>query len=110
MQLKLEMFNEADFDQLIGWIDSPQLMQEWSGGLFRFPLNKHSLQWYISDTNQEGKSAAYIFKIVLPESGECIGHASLGNISYKNEKARITRVFIAPAYQGRGFAAVLSGC
>ena len=102
MNLKLEFFEEADFDQLINWIDTPQLMQEWAGGLFRFPLHKESLKWYLTDTNDLRKSHAFVFKVVEEETGRSLGHASLGNISFSNQKARITRVFIAPDFQGRG--------
>lgn len=101
--IKLEPFTTADFNDLINWIDDPDLMTEWAGGLFRFPLTEKSLQWYIEDTNRRGKSSAFVFKVVDIDSGKSIGHASIGSISYGNESGRLTRIFIAKEHQGKGY-------
>ena len=101
--IRLEPFTIADFDQLKNWINTPMLMQEWAGGLFRFPLRDKSLNWYIENTNEPKKSTAFVFKVVLITTGESIGHASLGNISYGNQSGRITRIFISTDHQGKGY-------
>ena len=101
--VRLEPFTAADFDQLISWINTPQLMQEWAGGLFRFPLNYNNLHWYIEETNEPKKSTAFVFKVLLDSTGESIGHASIGNISFTNESGRITRIFVATEHQGKGY-------
>lgn len=99
----LEKFTEADFEQLIGWINTPQLLTDWAGGLFSFPLTDRSLKWYIEDSNMDGTSDAFIFKAIDGNTGNVVGHISLGNCSYKNNSTRITRVFISKEMQGRGY-------
>ena len=54
--IKLELFEPADFQQLIDWIDSEELLIKWSGTLFSFPLTMSSMEWYIKDSNIPQKS------------------------------------------------------
>ena len=49
--IRLEPFGPDDFQQLIDWIDSEELMIKWCGNLFSFPLTKNKLEWYVRDTN-----------------------------------------------------------
>lgn len=100
----LEKFQKTDFNQLINWINSEQLLKNWAGDLFRFPLTEASLDWYIADTNEPGISDAYVYKAVDRPSGDVVGHISLGGISYKNSSARISRVFVDRVnHGGKGF-------
>ncbi len=101
--IKLELFERSDFQQLINWIDSEELLIKWSGSLFSFPLTKKSLEWYIRDTNVPNKSGAFIYKAVDTETGEVVGHISLGGLSWKNRSSRISRVLIGNAFQQRGY-------
>ena len=106
MAVQLARFGESDFDQLITWISSEDLMTNWSGSLFKFPLTKDSLSWYIQDSNESASPEVYIYKVLDAESGKCIGHISLGGISKKNNCARITRVLIGDAdAKGKGYCA-----
>lgn len=105
--IKLQKFTEADFDQLIEWINTPELLTDWAGNIFSFPLTKSALEWYIDGANIAGESDAFIYKAVEEISGKTIGHISLGSISYTNSYARITRVFLAPAMQGKGLCKLI---
>lgn len=106
--VRLEYFTEKDFQQLIDWISDERLLTNWSGSLFRFPLNAESLAWYIKDTNQLPHSDAYVYKAVDPETNETIGHISLGSISKKNNSARISRVLVGnTATRGKGYCAAM---
>lgn len=98
----LAYFGREDFQQLIQWINTEELLTNWAGSMFRFPLSPESLEWYIEDTNQLPKSEAYIYK-AIDENGKVIGHISLGGISEKNRSARISRVFVDPAESGKGY-------
>ncbi len=100
--IKLEPFVESDFQQLIDWIDSEELLIKWSGSLFSFPLTLKTMQWYIQDTNLPGKSDAFVFKAVEIETGEVVGHISLGGLSWKNRSSRISRVLVSPHAQQKG--------
>ncbi|MEO5942291.1 MAG: GNAT family protein [Ferruginibacter sp.] len=102
--IRLEKFGEEDFEQLIKWIDSEALMINWSGFLFRFPLSKESLKWYIDDTNDLQESDAFVYKAIDEESNQVIGHISLGGISRKNKSARISRVLVGDtAEKNKGY-------
>lgn len=101
--IKLEQFGPGDFQQLINWIDNEELLVKWSGSLFTFPLTQASLNWYIRDANVPRQSDAFVYKAVDAETGDVVGHISLGGLSWKNRSCRITRVFIDPSFQKKGF-------
>ncbi|MEO6721588.1 MAG: GNAT family protein [Ferruginibacter sp.] len=101
--VRLERFEQGDFQQLIEWINDEELLIAWSGNLFSFPLTQHSLEWYISDTNEVNNSTAFVFKVV-DEDGKMIGHISLGSISWKDRSARLTRVLVGDSgSRGKGY-------
>lgn len=99
--IKLEYFNRYDFDQLTEWIKDDELLMNWSGSLFNFPLSESSLEWYIEDVNDINSSDAFIYKSVDTVTGKTIGHISLGSISRKNRSGRISRVLVGGA-ENRG--------
>lgn len=102
--IHLEYFTPADFKQLIQWIDTEKLLKEWSGSLFSFPLTESSLTWYIEGANDLTDPDAFIYKAIDTETGETVGHISLGSFSETNKAARITRVLIGnTAARGRGY-------
>ncbi len=79
-------------------------MMKWAGSLFRFPLTNRSLAWYIKDVNHPPTSNAYMYKAIDTDSGETIGHISLGGISKKNRSGRISRVLVGnTAARGKGY-------
>jgi RimJ/RimL family protein N-acetyltransferase len=101
--IRLEYFEPADFQQLIDWIDTEELLIKWSGSLFSFPLTIESMEWYIKDTNVPNESDAFVYKAVETETGETVGHISLGGISWRNRSSRISRVLVGnTAGQGKG--------
>lgn len=100
--IKLEKFDVSDFNQLIAWINTPNVLYDWAGNLFSFPLSTDALEWYIEGANIEGISDVFIYK-ATDENGKAIGHISLGSVSYTNSCARITRVFISPEARGKGY-------
>lgn len=101
--IRLEYFTREDFGQLKEWINNDELLMKWAGGLFNFPLTDNSLSWYIEDVNEIPGSEAYIYKALDAESGEVVGHISLGGISRKNKSGRISRVLVSDAARGKGY-------
>lgn len=100
----LQPFTEADFPQLITWIDNERLLKEWSGALFSFPLTTDTLRWYIQDANDPARSDVFVYKAVDTSTGDTVGHISLGSISRHNKAGRITRVLVGnTAARGRGY-------
>lgn len=101
--IRLEYFTKEDFQQLIDWIDTEDLLTNWAGSLFSFPLTHHSLDWYLDESNDPDNSDALIYKAVSSVSGKTVGHISLGSISRKNSSARISRVLVGDhSYKGKG--------
>ncbi|HYH16196.1 MAG TPA: GNAT family protein [Flavisolibacter sp.] len=106
--IRLEHFTEADFQQLIHWINNEHLLMNWSGAMFRFPLTESSLKWYLEGANNTENPEVYIYKAVDTETGECIGHISLGGFSQKNKSARISRVLVGDtAARGKGYCTAM---
>lgn len=106
--IRLEYFDRNDFQQLIDWIQDEYLLANWSGAMFRFPLTEDSLEWYINDTNNKEASDAFVYKAVDAESGQTVGHISLGGISRKNKSARISRVLVGnTAERGKGYCTAM---
>ena len=102
--IQLAYFEAADFDQLIGWINNENLLLQWSGGMFNFPLTTESMQWYLSDVNDINTSTAFLYKVIDTDANKVIGHISLGGISKKNKLGRITRVLIGDTSSiGKGY-------
>ena len=101
--IRLDYFGREDFDQLINWISDEELLTNWSGAMFRFPLTTESMEWYIKDTNNLQTSDALVYKVIEEASGQTVGHISLGGISRKNNAARISRVLVSPAARGKGY-------
>jgi RimJ/RimL family protein N-acetyltransferase len=100
--ITLEYFTKDDFQQLIDWIDNEELMYNWTGSMFNFPLTNDKLEWYIDGTNDPNRSDALVYKAVDNETGQTVGHISLGGISRKNKAARISRVLVGKNCQGKG--------
>jgi RimJ/RimL family protein N-acetyltransferase len=101
--IQLQYFTPQDFTQLITWINDEEILMNWSGALFSFPLTPQSLTWYIEDVNDIATSEAFVYKAIDTTTGKVIGHISLGGISKKNKSARISRVFVDPEQQGKGY-------
>lgn len=101
--ITLQPFTQKDFTQLIDWIYNEDVLINWSGSLFTFPLTNDSLNWYIENTNVINQSDAFVYK-VMDENSQAIGHISLGGLSWKNKSARISRVLIGNANaKGKGY-------
>jgi RimJ/RimL family protein N-acetyltransferase len=103
VMIRLEHFGRSDFEQLMAWIDTEELLMNWAGSLFSFPLTQASLEWYIRDTNDPASSEAMVYKAVDTATGATVGHISLGSLSAKNRSGRITRVLVAPGHKGKGY-------
>jgi RimJ/RimL family protein N-acetyltransferase len=91
--IHLVPFQRIHFDELIQWVNSEELLANWSGSLFSYPLTLESLNWYIDNTNVKDASDAFVYR-VEDALGNGVGHISLGGLSWKNRSARISRVLI----------------
>lgn len=75
---------------------------QWAGTDFRYPLDEEQLNQYIKGANEEN-SNVYIYKVILDETNETIGHITLNNIDLKNRSAGIGKVLIGDTrLRGKG--------
>ncbi len=107
MSVSLRPFTSDDFGRLIGWIDSPELLVQWAGSQFDFPLDERQLESYLKET--EGPyPARRAWVAVDDESGEVVGHVELGRIDRKNRSGSIARLLVgARAGRGKGTGAAI---
>lgn len=105
--IKLEYFERSDFAQLMEWVKDDELLMNWSGSLFSFPLTENSLEWYIEDVNDLANSEAFVYRAVDTENGDVAGHISLGGISKRNRSGRISRVLIGNNYRRKGYCSAM---
>jgi RimJ/RimL family protein N-acetyltransferase len=91
----LESFNETDFDRLINWAVNEEILVQFSGPIFKFPLTREQLEKYLTEKN------SIAFRVVDRESGEIIGHSEI----YHSEKgvAKLCRILIGDeSFRGKG--------
>lgn len=91
--VELKYFERSDFKQLIDWIDSSAFLLQWGGPGFDYPLTETQLEKYIENSNNEN-AETMVYKVVDHETGETLGHISLGKIDRKNKSARIGKVLV----------------
>jgi RimJ/RimL family protein N-acetyltransferase len=105
--IELEYFEHSDFTQLINWIDSPKSLLQWGGPAFGFPLTTDQLEKYIENANND-YSDTLVYKVMDSESGDVIGHISLGKIDRKNKSARVGKVLVGDKnVRGKGIGQLM---
>ena len=92
--VKLEYFTPNDFQSLVKWISDEDLLVNWAGSHFHFPLTEGKLVSYLKEANDFAESSTLIYKALNTETNEVVGHASLTAINRSNRSARITRVLV----------------
>jgi len=93
--IRLEPFSEKDFDLLISWVDSKELLLTIAGNVLSYPLTREQLQQYLDDP----KSIS--FTIVDTELNKPIGHAEL--IPGNDGTVKIDKLLIGdPSGRGKG--------
>ncbi|AOM84053.1 GNAT family N-acetyltransferase [Salisediminibacterium beveridgei] len=104
MTIQLKRFHQNDIPQLLSWIDSAAFCMQWGGPSFQWPLTKEQLQTYIKENDGE-EPERLIFKAVDGETGETVGHISLGKLDRGNKTGRIGKVLVGnPDHRGKGIA------
>ena len=84
--IKLEPFTQNDFTRLISWIDSEELLFQFAGLIFKFPLTSEQLENYLKDKNRQA------FKVIEQENDTTIGHAEIYFTDKSN--AKLCRILI----------------
>ena len=93
--IKLEPFTEDNFQQLISWMHSKELLLTIAGNYFSYPLTGNQLDAYLKDTN------SCAFNVIDTTETRIIGHAEL----YKKDSGmyKIDKLIIGDAAsRGKG--------
>jgi RimJ/RimL family protein N-acetyltransferase len=95
MALILQPFTPTDFERLIAWANTEEILMQIAGKNFTFPLTVEQLELYISDANR------FPFKVVDTNTNNVIGHCEyflMGDVS------KLGRVIIGDENnRGKGF-------
>ncbi len=93
--IKLVPFEISDADQLISWIDSEEMLLQFSGPAFTFPLTKEQLDFNLEDPKR------FAYKVVNLSNKSMVGYAEI-YLQNKNS-VLLGRIIIgATEFRGRG--------
>jgi RimJ/RimL family protein N-acetyltransferase len=98
-EVHLRPFQPQDYPRLLAAVDSLQALVQWSGPLFRHPLDEDQLEAY--RTSAAGPSSTRRIHTGFDANGRPVGHIELNDID--GYSARLCRVLIDPPFRGRGF-------
>ena len=100
--LALPPFAHTAFDRLIGWIPSAELLLQWAGPLFTYPLDREQLDRYLRES-QGDPPTRLIFTAVEAGTDAAVGHIEIAKIDPRNRSATLSRVLVGdPSRRGRG--------
>lgn len=92
--ISLKRFDKDDYENLISWINSEELLVQIAGRQMTFPVTEKQLDISQSDKNR------IAFSIINEETGKSIGHCELYMLE---NSAKIDRLIIGdPSMKGKG--------
>ncbi|RHX79724.1 GNAT family N-acetyltransferase [Leptospira yasudae] len=95
--IRLEPFETNDIPLLISWVDTQELLLQFSGPVFRFPLTEDQLLENLRAVDRKA------FRIIETSSNERIGYCELASINMEHGSARLSRLLIGkPEFRGKG--------
>lgn len=98
----LRPFERRDFLRLIAWIDNEQLLYQFAGPVFQYPLTEFQLEQYLAE------SSRFPYVVMDCISGKPLGHAEVYRLSAT--RGKLCRLLIAdPGQRGRGLGQELVG-
>lgn len=93
--IKLVPFEISDFDKLILWIDSEEMLLQFSGPAFTFPLTKDQLKSNLEDKKRLS------YKVVDSATDAMIGYSEI--YSLDKSSVLLGRIIIGdPEFRGKG--------
>ncbi len=92
--ISLQPFTPADFDRLKQWVNSEELLVQFAGPIFRYPLTDEQLHEYVAEPQRRA------FRVLHGE--RVIGHAEV--MLTEGGTAKLCRILIGDeANRGRGW-------
>ena len=95
--IELKPFLECDFQRLISWSTSQEIITQFAGPIFKFPLSIEQLEEYVSEIDR------FPFKVLDSKTQAVIGHAEI-LLTPENKTIKICRILIGDeSKRGKGF-------
>lgn len=105
--IALEKFDHKDIPKLLNWVRTPELLLQWCGRTFKYPLDEAQLKAYIDAAYPAGKQR-YVFKAIDDVRGIHFGNISLDKINSADGTASVTCVIIGEDdYKGKGYSKLM---
>lgn len=100
--IQLKPFDRScDWEQLIRWASNPDLLFNWMGASFQYPLTREQIERYQAEAWEENPTL-FIFQ-AIDENGAPVGHIEVGRVNRTNDYARLERVLVGEsARRGTG--------
>ena len=100
--IKLQIFDENDFNQLIAAVPDARFHFQWAGIRYIYPLDFSQLKDTLAKTTGEQPSFK-VLKAIRSNTSETVGHIQLMDIDYSSASCVLGRVLIFPDHRGNGF-------
>ncbi|MEA2640263.1 MAG: hypothetical protein QOF51_1657 [Chloroflexota bacterium] len=97
--LVLRPFTHEHIPSLIRWATSAELVMQWAGPLFRYPLTMDQFA-YLDEASTTRDLLP--FGAFMDDDPKLVGYAELRNIDPVHLSALVTRVIVAPEARGAG--------
>jgi RimJ/RimL family protein N-acetyltransferase len=95
--ISLLPFDKSDYDQLISWVTDEEMLMQFAGPHFSFPLTTEQLELSLAGKNRMA------YKILHTADQTIIGHAEI--VLQDASTALLSRILIGEmAYRGKGLA------
>ena len=98
--MKLEPVQSPDLDRLLSWVDSPELMLQWAGPRFSWPLSKEQLQTNLLES--EGPTPTVLAFNAVSVDGVMTAYGEITRIDRTNRSANLARLLVAPESRALG--------
>lgn len=93
--IELTPFQQKDFDRLIKWIDSKELLVTIAGNVWSYPLTVTQLQQYLDNPK------SHPLNVIETPQEVVIGHAEI--ILADDGTCKIDKLLMDPSHRGKGF-------
>lgn len=100
--IKLEPFSKENIDTLKSWITNKDLLFQWTGDTFKWPLDEAQLEQYAARIGGSDPGLAS-FNVIDAETEELVGHVDIDEINLPNKRGEITRVIVKEGLRNKGY-------
>ena len=105
--ISLEAFGKEDFERLIGWIDSRDIHERWTGRYFSYPLNTKELELYLEGSTKIPTERT-VFRVKDTSQDKIVGHAEISHI-WPGLSGRLSRILIGDeSLRGKGLGVAIT--